>query len=392
MPVFHSGHFRVFWHVLFDAAARFDADLGDREIVIISPWISDVTTHTSGWSDSAVASAFDPHGGGSIESLSDVLGRLVKLGYNVTVVTLSTTGKWLPKARNTHLDRERVFMEKVRRLGVTCMLRNNIHKKYVKTPFSTFSGSVNISFNGLSGRTQEGADYFVKSVHQQDYQQRKQGVAASLVGAKDYFSASIPITTWLPPSFDQYPDAQHPDLADVDAETYPAVAGSEYPEMTPDGFLPPGNIAKSEIGNSESLSLKAQCSQLIQRTGMWAIWLLHDETVEGQLETDLINQLMGAAPADDASAASEAETLPNIVAIKQLLLPSEDNPQLIEHLVSRLGLTNQQETWMQWRNLTGELLDGLEYFSDILSGDSPPTPDDAETLAKLTSQFDMLSP
>jgi hypothetical protein len=390
MPVFHSGHFRVFWYVLFDAAARFDHDLEDREIVIISPWISDVTTHTSGWSESAISSAFDPHGGGSIESLSDVLGRLVKLGYDVTVVTLSTTGKWLPKARNKHLDRERQFMKKVSNLGVTCMLRNNIHKKYVKTPFTTFSGSLNISFNGLSGRTQEGADLFFKPFHEQDYKQRKQGVDATLVGAKDYFSASIPIQTWSPPKFEEFPDSQTPVLAGVDAETYPAVSGNEYPDMTPEGYLPPGYIVGPEIGDNESLSMKAQCSQLIQRTAMWAVRLLSDETLEGQKETEIIDQLLDLQSVNESSE-SKAETLPSIVAIRQLLLPNEDNPQLTEHLVSRLGLTDQQDMLMQWRNLTGKLLDGLEYLSDTLSGDSAPTPEDAETLAKLTSQFDDIS-
>ena len=239
MPVFHSGHFRVFWYILFDAANRFDANLEDKEIVIISPWISDVTTHTSGWSDSSISSAFNPYGGGSIESLSDVLGRLVKLGYNVTVVTLSTTGKWLPKARNKHLDRERQFMNKVSRSGVNCMLRNNIHKKYVKTPFTTFSGSLNISFNGLSGRNQEGADLFFKTFHEQDYNQRKQGVDATLVGAKDYFSSSIPITTWSPPNFEIFPQSQIPELTSSHEESYPSVSGSVYPEMTPEGYLPP---------------------------------------------------------------------------------------------------------------------------------------------------------
>lgn len=389
MPVFHSGHFRVFWHVLFDAAARFDETLEDKDIVIITPWVSDVTTQSSGWSDSAIASAFGLEGGGGIESLSDVLGRLVKLGYKVTVVTLSTTGKWLPKARNAHLDRERNFMKKVSKLGVSCMLRNNIHTKYVKTPFRTFSGSVNISFNGLSGRSQEGADYFVKSVHQQDYQQRKQGVAAYLVGAKDYFSTSVPIQTWSPPNFEEFPNSNIPDLAVAEAETYPSVSGSEYPEMTPEGYLPPGNIVSPEIGDNEDLSMKAQCSQLIQRTAMWAVRLISDETLEGQKETEIIHQLLDLQSVDESSEA-ETETLPSIMAIRQLLLPSEDNPQLTEHLASKLGLSGEQDTLMLWRKHTRELLNGLEYLSDALAGNNA-TSEHAELLTSLTNQFDNLS-
>ena len=73
----------------FQLADRIDT-LPDenREIIVISPWISDVTTSVSGWSDSTIASAFNIDSG-NIESLSDVLGELVKRGYNVTVMTLS---------------------------------------------------------------------------------------------------------------------------------------------------------------------------------------------------------------------------------------------------------------------------------------------------------------
>ena len=35
MPVFHSGHFRVFWDALLDAASRIDdAPANDKKIVI----------------------------------------------------------------------------------------------------------------------------------------------------------------------------------------------------------------------------------------------------------------------------------------------------------------------------------------------------------------------
>ena len=106
-------------------------NLQDKEIVLVSPWISDVTTAHSGWSDTCLASAFGIDSG-SLESLSHILGILVEKGFEVKVVTLSTVGKWLPKAVNKHLDNERRFMEQIRDKGVQCFLRNNLHMKYVK--------------------------------------------------------------------------------------------------------------------------------------------------------------------------------------------------------------------------------------------------------------------
>ena len=181
MPIFHSGHFRVFWDVLLDAADRYDvAPAGDKRITLISPWISDVTTSRSGWSDASIASAFNIDTG-NIESLSDILGKLVDRGYEVRVLTLSTVGKWLPKARDKNLDYERYFMEKIRAKGVTCLLRNNVHMKYVKTPFAIFAGSINISFNGLSGRNQESASLYYSDTNEQEFRQAKNAIENTLV-------------------------------------------------------------------------------------------------------------------------------------------------------------------------------------------------------------------
>jgi hypothetical protein len=137
VPSFHSGHFRIFWDILFDAADRYHEDLEDKEIVIISPWISDVTTAHSGWSDTALASAFEIDSG-NIESLSFLLGELVQRGFTVKILTLSTVGKWLPKAVNKHLDNEQRFMKQVNEKGVKCFLRNNLHMKYVKNAVLDF--------------------------------------------------------------------------------------------------------------------------------------------------------------------------------------------------------------------------------------------------------------
>ncbi len=200
MPSFHSGHLRVFCHVLFEAAARIDeTEINEREIIIISPWISDITISTSGWSESAIKSSFSPFSAGKIESLSDVLGLLVKIGYKVTIVTLSTVGKWLPKKKKLDIGqtkRERQFMEKLEKLGINCRRRNNLHMKYLYTPFSIFSGSINFTFNGLSGRNQEGSSFFVKSIHSQEYNQRKKNIDSVLIGAQNYFSSDIPITDY----------------------------------------------------------------------------------------------------------------------------------------------------------------------------------------------------
>ena len=90
-----------------------------------------------------------------LESLSDILISLVRKGYRVRVATLSTTGKWLRKKVDSKLDEEVRMMKKLSRNGVECYLGENIHMKYLSTPFCVLSGSLNLSFSGIHGRNQE---------------------------------------------------------------------------------------------------------------------------------------------------------------------------------------------------------------------------------------------
>tara|TARA_B100001142_G_scaffold52039_1_gene49680 strand:- start:88 stop:1266 length:1179 start_codon:yes stop_codon:yes gene_type:complete len=385
MPSFVSGHFRIFWYALFDAAARIkETDENDRDIIIISPWISDVTTADSGWSETAITSAFDPHAGGNIESLSDVLGKLVQVGYNVTVVTLSTVGKWLPKRIDRNLDNEKIFMEKISQLGVKCMVRNNVHMKYVKTPFCTFSGSVNISFNGLSGRTQEGAYYFVKSTHQQDFYQTKQHVDSTLIGAKDYFTPSIPITEWIAPRFDNFPNVASPNLENSGALYAPTSTG-EYPGMTPEGYIPPGQIGGT-IGNQENKSMIAQCSQLIVRIEMWVTKLISEDSVEGKTVSEIRKLIFPNADGHENNDLDERELLPDLTAMRRLLL--SDNYDEIKNLKIKLGIYGNDMMWTLWSGLVTKLFNGLNNISNKIHNDMTLTKEDSEVLDKITNIFD----
>jgi len=386
MPSFVSGHFRIFWHVLFDAAARFEeSEENDREIIIISPWITDVTTADAGWSETARISAFDPYGGGSMESLSDVLGKLVQVGYNVTVVTLSTVGKWLPKRIDRNLDNEKVFMEKISQLGIKCMVRNNVHMKYVKTPFCTFSGSVNISFNGLSGRNQEGAYYFVKSIHLQDFLQTKQHVDSTLIGAKDYFSSSIPITEWVPPRFEIFPDATTPYLENSGV-SYPLLSSNEYPGMTPQGYIPTGQIG-DEIGETENYSMIAQCSQLILRLEMWVIRLISDDSIEGRTVSD-IKKIIWPNSLENENNLDEKEVLPDLSTMRELVLPNDHEGE--KYITIRLGIYEDYERWIMWSSLVGNLFNGLNDISNKVYNNSTLTTEDAGTIDKITKIFNEL--
>ena len=166
MPVFASGHFRIIWGLLFEAAHRYDDNLEDKEITLISPWFTDVTTAQSGWSEECMSAAFQQMH--NLESLSQVLRQLVKIGYDVKVLTAAGEHKWLEKSEDAYLEREVIFMEKLSRpvdltgRSVQCFRRGGLHKKFVKTPFGIMGGSTNTTMNGLAGRILDASTLFFK--------------------------------------------------------------------------------------------------------------------------------------------------------------------------------------------------------------------------------------
>tara|TARA_B110000003_G_C16652048_1_gene534611 strand:+ start:348 stop:1523 length:1176 start_codon:yes stop_codon:yes gene_type:complete len=386
MPSFHSGHFRIFWDILFEAADKYDANLPDKEIVIVSPWISDVTTAQSGWSDTSLASAFGIDSG-NLESLSYILGELVRRGFEVKVVTLSTVGKWLPKAVNKHLDNERRFMNHIRDNGVQCFLRNNLHMKYVKTPFAIFCGSVNISFNGLSGRNQETASLFYKDVQDQEYEQRKDAINEVIVGARDYFSNRIPITNYIPPSFAINVGSQQVQVnyqGGIINPTYPEL-GDDYTSDVAGGFIPQGRIDGTLDTEEKQLSFKAQLAGLTIRVAMRSIEVFGDETSDGYTYETLVSQVfINQVGIDDPAAVEE---LPSIERIRELLLPAEPEDQL--YIREKLGLTDDDDVWDEWRDNARSLCTNLEYLSSKVEDDiASITVADISMLAEMTIEFD----
>ena len=154
----------------------------NREITLISPWITDLTSSRSGWSYSAITSALGESAGG-LQSLSDILISLVRKGYRVRVATLSTTGKWLRKKVDSKLDEEVRMMKKLSR-NVECYLGENIHMKYLSTPFCVLSGSLNLSFSGIHGRNQENTHLTFED--NQDYPTIIQGINRIIQQSRSY--------------------------------------------------------------------------------------------------------------------------------------------------------------------------------------------------------------
>ena len=295
MPVYHSGQSRLVWHAIFESALRGDSiEPQDRKITLISPWISDLTSSKSGWSTNAIDSAMDDWEG-SVESLSDVLGALVHRGFEVTVVTLSTTGKWLRKKVDDKLEHEIEFMKKLTTRGVTCLISDNIHMKYISTPFCILSGSLNLSFNGVHGRNQEATNLFYHGTP--DYDGALLGINNVLVGARDYQPVDgYSIADWSLPEFDWFLEEIEslPASEDVDSdlEEQDLIPSPDAEETCTENPYTPTEMRDGPISQDSPHVHQYLCAkfiQILQRIGSYVL-----SSLNGKMNLDAYTVLEDA--------------------------------------------------------------------------------------------------
>ena len=287
MPVYHSGQSRLVWHAMFESALRADTiELQDRKITLISPWISDLTSSKSGWSTNAIDSAMNDWEG-SVESLSDVLGALVHRGFEVTVVTLSTTGKWLRKKVDDKLEHEIEFMKKLTTRGVTCLISDNIHMKYISTPFCILSGSLNLSFNGVHGRNQEATNLFFHG--NPDYDGALLGINNVLVGARDYQPVNgYSIADWSLPEFDWFLEEiaslSASEGVETDLEGQDFIASPDAEETLTENPYTPTEMRNGPISQDSPHIHPYLCAkfiQILQRIGSYVL-----SSLNGKIDLD----------------------------------------------------------------------------------------------------------
>jgi len=194
MGAFSFGHLQTLWSVLHIAAQRANELGDDRSIVLVSPWHHNASRAEDGWSG-AVLDTLYPNTNSALETLADVLGSLVSLGYEVTAVTLSQHGDALSRDQNFLLDLEIEFFEKLERNGVQCLLVDNMHHKYIRTPFHIVHGTMNLSKNGLFGRTRESMNLFFADADDGNFFAQNDGIIRdNVLTARPYFDRPTSVT------------------------------------------------------------------------------------------------------------------------------------------------------------------------------------------------------
>jgi hypothetical protein len=338
MPIFHSGQSRLLWHALFESGIRMnEVDENLREITLISPWITDLTSSRSGWSFSAITAALGESVGG-LESLSDILISLVQKGYRVKVATLSTTGKWLRKKVDSKLDEEVRMMKKLSRNGVECFLGENIHMKYLSTPFCVLSGSLNLSFNGIHGRNQENTHLTFQN--NRDYPAILQGIDRIIEQSRPYDEMGTgSLIDWQAPESDWFVEELGEDTEEFSSNGNVDVFEVEVDQEEFSNYVPIEIIDGSYMNNHDLRMkyIQSKFIQILQQIGRVVLLSIRNKVNDdrfGELETSIAPSLEG----DDVM-----EILPSIRGIIQVVTSEEEqlmadgiNVQILMEIIGRL--------------------------------------------------------
>ena len=120
----------------------------DAEVLLISPWISDVQNEQFAL-PTPLRDEVSNEVGRNLTSLSSVLQSLQKAGVAVKLMTHPLDGNWKREWSATAKERERNFLSRLQRGGVEIRMHNTNHGKIIMTPLGVLQGSANITENGF---------------------------------------------------------------------------------------------------------------------------------------------------------------------------------------------------------------------------------------------------
>ena len=188
MATFLSGHQSIFWDLLFTSglwAKTGKISAEKNQITIISPWITDISTQSSGWPDELLKHACSSEN--PPNSLSEVLINLMKMNFKVRVVTLDRESKWMDKSNSKMLKNESDFLKSIHDFGAICERRSDMHYKWLNTPVGLWKGSSNATANGLFGRLEEQNDAYYSIANPDQYADQTNIMNQAIKLSQNYF-------------------------------------------------------------------------------------------------------------------------------------------------------------------------------------------------------------
>lgn len=196
MSHFNFGHAALFWdEILYALETSEQLAETERSITLVSPWIRDLSLTTSNISSDEWTQIFQMPNR-TFTNLSDVLIALSKIGFNITVLTLDSEDKALPKNNRDHLAKEERFVKKLTSATVDSdnpilvVKKFGIHNKMYCFPWTVLLGSANMTHRGMLGNS-ESLTAIQKERDPERFAECQVNAHALVDGAVDYGLGSL---------------------------------------------------------------------------------------------------------------------------------------------------------------------------------------------------------
>ena len=125
----------------------------DHEILIASPWISDIENRQHRLS-LPIREIVAGEMGRDFRHLAHLLISLSDAGASIGLMTASMESSWKSDKSETYKSRERNLLRMLHIGGVTVRVHDSNHSKFVSCPLGVLSGSANVTDNGFYHNTE----------------------------------------------------------------------------------------------------------------------------------------------------------------------------------------------------------------------------------------------
>ena len=277
---------QCFWNALLEAGLMADTvDENHKEIIICSRLFQNLSVNHSGFNQSVIDSMFDK-GELYLDSLSQILVSLGKLGYSVKLITENSDGRKWDLGNNKKFDDEYFMFKELKSCENISLFWNksDINESYLQTPNKILRYRFNSTQNEFD-KTNKSMFIIAKELHSPEYVEFSEELTKILENSSLYNNKPERMEEIIsfPPAMANTLEAISQDSKNIDSEL------SRTEEESHD--IAAKNYSTPQTENDKQHVVYIRCNNYITEYQQSLIAKLSKESVKGITE-DEISELL----------------------------------------------------------------------------------------------------
>jgi hypothetical protein len=392
MTEIYSCQQQLFWSLLHRSAAIENKIPKDqKKIFISSKLFEDVPIQGDGWSPDLTQRIYN--GSNSyFERLSNVLHGLADLGYQVTVLTESSTWKWAVQGSDARVDSESRFLNMLlKNPNISLKSLSHLSDSLLQTPVGSLKIKSTLTSNEFFGRSFQSSEFvFVKSPNNKVLLRSVENLVSKSTDyntkVKDIGKVAIPNLAPVQSSNAVESSVGDTNTIESDGLIEVNMEIAESPLQSPEKYVPstPQNYTPAGIDNPSASAMErsvtVQCNKLAIHLRHFLFNAVKSPILQELSEQNLSEKLfMDSEPTEN-----HIQFFDNI---KELLdgIPPEATRSLREFLYM------DDKAWLKWNSKFQSLIQSLKDVFHRLSSNTDNLLQLSKRIFTLESKFKTLT-